>query len=257
VLHEDTDVPFSVLGTLWGLKDTPVQDLAQRLHDFGLIKLNLPGRSIRLHDYIREYLERALPDRARVHGRLVDAWKREKQLPAGYGVRHVVHQRLPVEPGEPDRGEEAVFLFDARCGIVGGRVVFACLNELRPLIKRCAGVDEWMPVEVPAAITFDVYSPMLALPGLFRVDDTTLRHPVPYVYPDPERIEKWREAIKALGVEPASAEIAMVPKNYVKLTGKEAQQMLRLMEAIEDHDDVQHVWANFDIEEKEIEASLA
>ena len=91
VLHEDSDVPFSVLGTLWGLKDTPVQDLAQRLHDFGLIKLNLPGRSIRLHDYIREYLERALPDRARVHGRLVDAWKREKQLRAGYGVRHVVH----------------------------------------------------------------------------------------------------------------------------------------------------------------------
>ena len=66
-----------------------------------------------------------------------------------------------------------------------------------------------------------------------------------------------RDAVKALGVEPASAEVAMVPQNYVKLVGKEAQQMLRLMEAIEDHDDVQHVWANFDIEEKEIEASLA
>ena len=66
-----------------------------------------------------------------------------------------------------------------------------------------------------------------------------------------------RDAVKALGVEPASAEVAMVPQNYVKLTGKEAQQMLRLMEAIEEHDDVQHVWANFDIEEKEIEASLA
>jgi transcriptional/translational regulatory protein YebC/TACO1 len=49
----------------------------------------------------------------------------------------------------------------------------------------------------------------------------------------------------------------MVPQNYVKLVGKEAQQMLKLMEAIEDHDDVQHVWANFDVEEKEIEASLA
>jgi transcriptional/translational regulatory protein YebC/TACO1 len=49
----------------------------------------------------------------------------------------------------------------------------------------------------------------------------------------------------------------MVPQNYIKLVGKEAQQMLKLMEAIEDHDDVQHVWANFDVEEKEIEASLA
>jgi YebC/PmpR family DNA-binding regulatory protein len=73
----------------------------------------------------------------------------------------------------------------------------------------------------------------------------------------PEHFEKVRDAVKALGVVPASAEVAMVPQNYVKLVGKEAQQMLRLMEAIEDHDDVQHVWANFDIEEKEIEASLA
>ena len=73
----------------------------------------------------------------------------------------------------------------------------------------------------------------------------------------PENFEKVRDAVKGIGVEPASAEVAMIPQNYVKLTGKEAQQMLRLMEAIEEHDDVQHVWANFDIEEKEIEASLA
>ena len=73
----------------------------------------------------------------------------------------------------------------------------------------------------------------------------------------PERFDAVRGTIKALGIEPASAEIAMVPQNYVKLVGKEAQQMLKLMEAIEDHDDVQHVWANFDVEEKEIEASLA
>ena len=73
----------------------------------------------------------------------------------------------------------------------------------------------------------------------------------------PDSFEKVRDAVKALGIEPASAEVAMVPQNYVKLQGKEAQQMLRLFEALDDHDDVQHVWANFDIEEKEIEASLA
>jgi YebC/PmpR family DNA-binding regulatory protein len=72
----------------------------------------------------------------------------------------------------------------------------------------------------------------------------------------PDSFEAVRDAVKAI-VEPASAEIAMVPQNYVKLQGKEAQQMLKLFEAIDDHDDVQHVWANFDIEEKEIEASLA
>jgi YebC/PmpR family DNA-binding regulatory protein len=72
-----------------------------------------------------------------------------------------------------------------------------------------------------------------------------------------EQFEAVRDAVKGLGVSPASAEVAMVPQNYIKLVGKEAQQMLKLMEAIEDHDDVQHVWANFDVEEKEIEASLA
>jgi YebC/PmpR family DNA-binding regulatory protein len=73
----------------------------------------------------------------------------------------------------------------------------------------------------------------------------------------PESFEKVRDAVKALGIEPASAEIAMIPQNYIKLQGKEAQAMLKLFEAIDDQDDVQHVWANFDIEEKEIEASLA
>ncbi|HEX2460292.1 MAG TPA: YebC/PmpR family DNA-binding transcriptional regulator [Vicinamibacterales bacterium] len=73
----------------------------------------------------------------------------------------------------------------------------------------------------------------------------------------PEQFEAVRDAVKGLGVSPATAEVAMVPQNYIKLVGKEAQQMLKLMEAIEDHDDVQHVWANFDVEEKEIEASLA
>jgi YebC/PmpR family DNA-binding regulatory protein len=74
---------------------------------------------------------------------------------------------------------------------------------------------------------------------------------------EPSSFEAVRDAVKAVGVEPVTAQVAMLPQNYVKLEGKEAAQMLRLMEAIEDHDDVQNVWSNFDIEEKEIEASLA
>jgi YebC/PmpR family DNA-binding regulatory protein len=73
----------------------------------------------------------------------------------------------------------------------------------------------------------------------------------------PEAFEAVRDAVKALGVEPASAQVAMVPQNYIKLEGTDARTMLKLMEMLDDHDDVQRVWANFDIEEKEIEASLA
>lgn len=77
------------------------------------------------------------------------------------------------------------------------------------------------------------------------------------VLSDPAAFEAVRDAVKALGVEPASAQVAMLPQNYVKLEGKEANQMIRLMEALDDHEDVKQVWSNFDIEEKEIEASLA
>lgn len=77
------------------------------------------------------------------------------------------------------------------------------------------------------------------------------------VLSEPAAFEAVRDAVKGLGIEPASAQVVMLPQNYVKLQGKEASHMVKLMEALEDHDDTQHVWSNFDIEEKEIEASLA
>jgi YebC/PmpR family DNA-binding regulatory protein len=77
------------------------------------------------------------------------------------------------------------------------------------------------------------------------------------VLSEPSAFETVRDAVKGLGIEPGTAQVAMLPQNYVKLQGKEASHMVKLMESLEDHDDVQHVWSNFDIEEKEIEASLA
>ncbi len=71
----------------------------------------------------------------------------------------------------------------------------------------------------------------------------------------PENFESVQSAIKSAGIEPQVAEVSMVPQNYVKLEGSSAQQMLRLMEAMEDHDDVQKVYANFDIDEAEMAAA--
>jgi YebC/PmpR family DNA-binding regulatory protein len=73
----------------------------------------------------------------------------------------------------------------------------------------------------------------------------------------PEAFTAVNDAVKGLGIEPSSAQVSMIPQNYVKLEGKVAQQMLKLMEVLDDQDDVQHIWSNFDIAEKEIEASLA
>jgi transcriptional/translational regulatory protein YebC/TACO1 len=73
----------------------------------------------------------------------------------------------------------------------------------------------------------------------------------------PDAFQQVLDAVKALGIEPAAAEIAMLPQNYVKLEGKSAQQMVRLMDILEDHEDSKKVWSNADIAEQEIEASLA
>jgi YebC/PmpR family DNA-binding regulatory protein len=73
----------------------------------------------------------------------------------------------------------------------------------------------------------------------------------------PDAFQQVLDAVKAIGVEPAAAEVAMLPQNYVKLEGKPAQQMVKLIEILEEHEDTKKVWSNADIEEKEIEASLA
>jgi len=73
------------------------------------------------------------------------------------------------------------------------------------------------------------------------------------VLTDPHAFEAVVEAIKKAGINPESAEIGMVPQNYVKLAGANANTMIRLIEAMDDHDDVQHVWSNFDMDIKELE----
>jgi len=67
----------------------------------------------------------------------------------------------------------------------------------------------------------------------------------------PENFDAVLEAVKAAGIEPEAAEVTMIPQNYVKLTGADAKQMLKLYEALDDYDDVQKIYANFDISEEE------
>lgn len=65
-----------------------------------------------------------------------------------------------------------------------------------------------------------------------------------------EDMQKVHDAIKERGIPLALAEITMLPKSYVDLDEKSAEQMTRLMEALEEHEDVQNVYANFNIPEE-------
>jgi len=73
------------------------------------------------------------------------------------------------------------------------------------------------------------------------------------VLTDPSGFEAVVEAVKKAGIQPASAEVVMIPHNYIKLEGSQATTMIRLVEALEEHDDVQNVHSNFDIDQKLLE----
>jgi YebC/PmpR family DNA-binding regulatory protein len=77
------------------------------------------------------------------------------------------------------------------------------------------------------------------------------------VYTTPHSFEAVREAIKKAGIEPDEAEVKKLADTTITLEGTKAQQHLKLVEALDDHDDVQYVWDNSDISEKEMEAAAA
>ena len=74
------------------------------------------------------------------------------------------------------------------------------------------------------------------------------------VITDPSNFESVKKAIDDAGLSFIIAEITMIPKNTLKVEGKKAQQMFNLMQGLEDNDDVNHVYANFDISDDVLEA---
>jgi YebC/PmpR family DNA-binding regulatory protein len=70
---------------------------------------------------------------------------------------------------------------------------------------------------------------------------------------EPSAYETVLEAVKKANIAPTSSSVTMIPQNYIKLEGPAASTMIRLMEAFEEHDDVQNVHSNFDIDQKLLE----
>lgn len=77
------------------------------------------------------------------------------------------------------------------------------------------------------------------------------------VYTTPQAFEPVREAIKKAGIEPDEAELKKLADNTIALEGAKAQQLLKLVDALDDQDDVSNVWDNSDISEKEMEEAAA
>ena len=109
----------------------------------------------------------------------------------------------------------------------------------------------WMTVEKGTIDEDELF--MIALDS--GAEDLTVQDEHLEIITSPENFEAVRETVEESGATILEAEMTMLPQNTVKSEGKEAERMLRLMEALEDSDDVQKVYANFDIPDDILEAA--
>jgi YebC/PmpR family DNA-binding regulatory protein len=138
------------------------------------------------------------------------------------------------------------------------------VSDVRSIFTKCngnmgeAGCVSWMfdqkgLLVFPKSVDFDNLFEAALEAG---ADDVTDEGEQIEVVTDPTNFIEVRDALEKAGFKPDSAEVTMIPQTMVKLEGKQAESMLKLMDRLEDNDDVQNVYANFDISEEEMEKMM-
>ena len=138
------------------------------------------------------------------------------------------------------------------------------VSDVRSIFTKCngnmgeAGCVAWMfekkgLLVFPKSVDFDaLFEKALEL----GADDVADEEEQIEVMTDPSAFIEVRDALEAAGFRPDSAEVTMIPQTMIKLDGKNAENMLKLMDRLEDNDDVQNVYANFDISAEEMEKMM-
>jgi YebC/PmpR family DNA-binding regulatory protein len=138
------------------------------------------------------------------------------------------------------------------------------VSDVRSIFTKCngnmgeAGCVAWMfdkkgLLVFPKGVDFDKLFEAALEAG---ADDVSDEDEQVEVVTDPANFIEVRDALAQAGFKPESAEVTMIPQTMVKLDGKQAENMLKLMDRLEDNDDVQNVYANFDISAEEMEKMM-
>jgi len=138
------------------------------------------------------------------------------------------------------------------------------VSDVRSIFSKCngnmgeAGCVAWLfdkkgLIVYPKSTDFDALFEAALEAG---ADDVTDEEGQIEVVTDPSAFIEVREALEKAGFKHESAEVTMIPQTMVKLDGKQAESMLKLMDRLEDNDDVQNVYANFDISDEEMEKMM-
>ncbi|HNW61004.1 MAG TPA: YebC/PmpR family DNA-binding transcriptional regulator [bacterium] len=107
-------------------------------------------------------------------------------------------------------------------------------------------------ITIPAKNTTEDDLMMVTLDA--GAEDITLEEDLFRVTTDPAKLEAVKKALEGAKIAYDSAELTREPANQVKVEGKAAESVIKLMDALEEHEDIQNVYANFDIDEKTLEA---
>jgi YebC/PmpR family DNA-binding regulatory protein len=135
------------------------------------------------------------------------------------------------------------------------------VSDVRSIFTKCngnmgeTGCVGWMfdkkgLLVFPRSVDFDALLEAAIEAGADDVADEEEQYEVTT---DPSSFVDVREALEKAGFVPENAEVTMIPQTMIKLEGKNAENMLKLMDRLEDNDDVQNVYANFDISSEEME----
>ena len=157
----------------------------------------------------------------------------------GYGPGGVAIMASVVTDNRNRTVSELRRLFEKHGGNMGAAGCVAWMFHKRGLItveKSCADEERLIEVALDAG-----------------ADDVADSGDVYEVVTAPENFETLKGALQAATIAIASAEVTMVPRNTVSVTGKEAEQTMKLLEELDDHDDVQSVASNADIPQEEVE----
>lgn len=138
------------------------------------------------------------------------------------------------------------------------------VSDVRSIFSKCngnmgeAGCVSWLfdkkgLIVYPKNTDFDKLFEAALEAG---ADDVSDEEDQIEVLTDPAAFIEVRESLEKAGFKFESAEVTMIPQTMVKLEGKQAESMLKLMERLEDNDDVQNVYANFDISQEEMERMM-
>ncbi len=180
-------------------------NLANVLNDLGRIEDSIASyrQAIRLKpDYAEAHL--SLATALLLTGNLKEGWAEYEwrfvcgrpELPEFHKPRwdgSPLNGRTIVLYGEQGFGDKLQFMrYAPLVKARGGRVVVACNKTLLPILSRCAGIDEFVPVPGGDLPPFDVYSPLLSLPGILGTTLDTIPAEVPYLFADPELVATWK-----------------------------------------------------------------